>query len=140
MGTPSKTNPNGAPKCIRFCVPLQNGPSSSSRPRASQRRAEMVGLQFRPTGYRIKRRYWYSVLKVLYNIFGLGQNCSAYLGSGDRESLRVAHFAMYAILKDCTHGKKRPCVRHPDRPSERIRNSRAGCHPAGYLAVGECAE
>jgi len=25
-----------------------------------------------------------------------------------------AHFAMYAILEDRTHGKRRPCVRHPD--------------------------
>jgi len=26
----------------------------------------------------------------------------------------IAHFAMYATLENRTHGKKRPCVRHPD--------------------------
>jgi hypothetical protein len=26
----------------------------------------------------------------------------------------IAHFAMCATLEDRTHGKKRPCVRHPD--------------------------
>src|SRR5215831_5505133 len=26
----------------------------------------------------------------------------------------IAHFAMYATLEDRTHGKKRPCVRHPE--------------------------